>query len=375
MITGDPGRATREHLEIYINPCLEAANSSNLGFNIGPHCVSALCIADDTYVLADDPRKLQDIINIVGYYGKRYRLMFGADKTKVTVTGSKHDIKYYKDIPIWSLNGENITVAENNDHLGLVVSGLDEEQKNVDKNIQETRSSMFALLGKAFSHKCKISPTTQAHIWNIYCKPVLRSGLAALPIRPVVMKSVISFHRTILRGFLKLSKSSPIAPIYFLLGELPVEANLHMDVLNLFWNIWSNPQTTVFKAVEYILMMANNSSLTWAAHVRILCQMYDLPDPLALMKEAVWKKEKWKTLVNTKIITQHEKQMRQKALTNWKLGFLNIQMTGLSGRPHPILSDVLTSHEALKSRPHVKMLSGDKLCYATLAIERGGDPQ
>jgi hypothetical protein len=103
--------------------------------------------------------------------------------------------------------------------------------------------------------------------------------------------------------------------------------------------------------------------------------MYDLPDPLALMKEAVWKKEKWKTLVNTKIITQHEKQMRQKALTNWKLGFINIQMTGLSGRPHPILSDVLTSHEALKSRPHVKMLSGDKLCYATLAIERGGDPQ
>ena len=146
MITGDPGRATREHLEIYINPCLEAANSSNLGFNIGPHCVSALCIADDTYVLADDPRKLQDIINIVGHYGKRYRLVFGADKTKVTITGSKHDMQYYKDIPIWSLYGENITVADNNDHLGLVVSGLDEEQKNADKNILETRNSMFAFL-------------------------------------------------------------------------------------------------------------------------------------------------------------------------------------------------------------------------------------
>ena len=130
----------------------------------------------------------------------------------------------------------------------IILGLLSLDQINVDKNIQETRNSMFALLGKAFSHKCKISPTTQVHIWNIYCKPVLRSGLAALPIRPVVMKSVTSFHLTILRGFLKLSKSSPIAQIYFLLGELPVEANLHMDVLNLFWNIWSNPQTTVFKA-------------------------------------------------------------------------------------------------------------------------------
>ena len=56
----------------------------------------------------------------------------------MTITGSKHDIKYYKDIPIWSLHGENITVDENNDHLGLVVSGSDEEQTNVDKNIKET---------------------------------------------------------------------------------------------------------------------------------------------------------------------------------------------------------------------------------------------
>jgi hypothetical protein len=42
----------------YINPCQEAANSPNLGFNIGPNCVSAFCITDDTYVIADDPKKL-----------------------------------------------------------------------------------------------------------------------------------------------------------------------------------------------------------------------------------------------------------------------------------------------------------------------------
>jgi hypothetical protein len=93
--------------------------------------------------------------------------VFGADKTKVTITGSKHDMQYYKDIPIWSLYGENITVADNNDHLRLVVSGLDEEQKNVDKNILETRNSLFALLGKAFSYKCKISPTTQANMEHL----------------------------------------------------------------------------------------------------------------------------------------------------------------------------------------------------------------
>ena len=89
------------HFKTYINPCLTAANSSELGFSIGPICVSAVCIADDTYVLSDDPRKLQALINIIGHYGKRYRLIFGADKTKVTITGPKVDMRYYQDINLW----------------------------------------------------------------------------------------------------------------------------------------------------------------------------------------------------------------------------------------------------------------------------------
>ena len=363
------------NFKAYINPCLDAANSSNLGFNIGPHCVSAVCIADDTYVLSDDPRKLQNIINIVAHYGRRYRLIFGAEKTKVTITGSKVDMQYYSDINIWSLNGEKIKVTENNDHLGLVVSGEDEEIKNVDKNIQATRDSMFALLGQAFSYRCKLAPTVQLYIWNTYCKPVLRSGLSALPIRPPIMKTITSFHRTTLRGFLKLSQTSPIAPLYFLMGELPLEANLHMDVLILFWNIWSNPQTKVFDIVKYILMMTDNTSLTWAAHVRILCQTYQLPDPLTLMQGDPWPKEKWKTLINTRITVYHETVLRRKALGNWKLSLLNVQLTGLTGRHHPVLSGLFTTHDVSRLRPHVKMLAGDYTCYATLAIERGTDPQ
>ena len=95
-----------------------------------------MCVADDTHILSGDPRHLQDIINIVGHYGRQYRLIFGADKTKVTITGSKQDMMYYNDINIWSLYGEKLTVSEDNEHLGLIVSGIDEEIKNVDKNIK-----------------------------------------------------------------------------------------------------------------------------------------------------------------------------------------------------------------------------------------------
>ena len=362
------------HFKSYINPCLTAANSSKLGFYIGPICISAICVADDTYIISGNPRDLQGLINIIGHYGKRYRLVFGADKTKVTITGSKHDMLYYQDINIWSLYGDNLTVSENNDHLGLVVSGQDEEIKNIDKNISSARDSLFMFLGNIFSYKCKLSPTVQHHTWSVFIKPVLRSGLAALPVRPPVIKTISTFHHKILRALLKLSPYSPVAPLYFLFGELPIEASLHMDVLSTFWNIWVNPQTKVFEVVQYLLKMSDESSLTWSAHAKLLFQLYNLPDPLHLLSSPPWSKEKWKQYTHTAVISHHETVWRNKATNNYKLQYLNVKASGLSGRPHPILTRLLTTQDSFIVRPHLKMLAGDYLTYVNLSHDRGLDP-
>ena len=128
----------------------------------------------------------------------------------MTITGSKPYMSYYQDNNSWSLDGEPLKVTEDNEHLGLVVSGLNEELKNVDKKIDSARKTLFDLLGNIFSYKCKLSPVVSLHVGSIYVNPVLRSGLAALPIRPPIIKTVISFHNKILRGILKLSPRSPL---------------------------------------------------------------------------------------------------------------------------------------------------------------------
>ena len=322
--------------------------------------------------MSGTPRGLQGLINIVGHYGQRYRLIFGAEKTKVTVTGSRHDMQYYKDNSIWSLYEEKITVAENNDHLGLVVSGYSEELKNVDKNIKSARDSLFNFLGNIFAYKCKLSQKVQYHTWQVFIKPVLRSGLAALPIRPVVMQPLIKFHHKILRAILKLSKYSPVAPLYFLLGEPPLEASLHLDILSVFWNIWVNPQTKVFQVLKYLLMMSGSTSLTWSAHV---FQLYSLPDPLLLLDTTPWTKERWKNHTSIAVLSHHESVLRRNVIKNRKLQYLNVQCTGLTSRPHPVLSWLLTTQDVDMVRPHIKMLAGDYLCYSFLAHDRGLDPQ
>ena len=359
------------NFKAYINPCLIAANKPKLGFFIGPICVSVVSIADDTYVLSNNPRNLQSLINIIGHYGRRYRLIFGANKTKITVTGSRQDMEYYKDIQLWTLYGEKLNVTDDNDHLGLVVSGSNEEIKNIDRNIAAARASLFSFLGNIFAYKCKLSQAVQFHTWVTFIKPVLRSGLAALPIRPTTVKSLEIFHHKILRAILKLSKYSPVVPLYFLLGEPPISATLHLDVLSLFWNIWSNPQTKANEAVKYLLQMCDEKSLTWSAHVRILFALYSLPDPLALLGTPAWPKEKWKEYTKAAVVSYHEHTLRQKAGTNRKLKYLNVQTLSLLGKPHPILSWVSTTRDTVVIRPHLKMLSGDYLCYENLSHDRG----
>ena len=189
------------------------------------------------------------------------------------------------------------------------------------------------------------------------------------------MKSLTRFHNKILRGFLKLSHASPIPALHFLLGELPVEARVHMDTLSVFYNIWANPNTTAHKIVHYILRMADEKSVTWAAHLRMLCLKYDIPDPLKLLDSGdMWSKSTWSILVKTRITVYFESMLRQQAATNSKMNFLNVKVLGLSGTPHPSLLNITTTQDVLRLRPHLKLLSGDFLTRERESLDTGSSP-
>ena len=358
------------HYKTYINPCLNSVDRACIGFNIGPICVGATCCADDLYLSSDSPSSLQSLLNIVSHYAKRYRVSFNTSKTKAVITGSKHDMNYYKDLQIWSLNGEHVKVVENNDHLGLIVSGWQEEQKNIDKKISKCRASLFAMLGPAYAYRCKLSPVIQHHLWQTYNLPVLVSGLSALPIRPAHMSSLRLFHHKILRGILKLSPASPIPSLYFLLGELPLENKIDLEALTLFFSIWSNPATKLFEIVKYILKMADKNSLTWANHIRLVCLKYELPDPLHLLQYPAPSKASWKELIKTRVTVAAEQHWRREASNNSKMKYLNVNLLGLCGRPHPALLNIKTTRDTEKLRLHLKFLSGDFLTQQRIAKER-----
>ena len=120
--------------------------------------------------------------------------------------------------------------------------------------------------------------------------------------------------------------------------------------------------------------MSDNSSVTWSAHLRMIFLLYRLPDPLMLLNSQPWPKARWKQHTIAAVTSHHERVLRLRAVSNIKLQYLNVQVTGLSGRPHPILSWIQTTHDVTIVRPHLRMLAGDYPCYSYLAHDRGVPP-
>ena len=363
-----------DHYTVYNGPVLDTLENATLGVWIGSVNTGVTGVADDDFLMSDDPTKLQGLIEIAEHYGKRYRITYGASKTKITVSGPEIDRVYYRDTTPWRMGDSIIKVVEDNEHLGQVVSGLNQTEKNVDLRLKKGRGSLFSLLGPAFSYRCLLSPVVKLHLYRTFTCPILRSGLSSFTLRQNSLQPIIIFQRKSLRAILKLSKCSSIPALHFLTGELPIEGKIHRDVFSLFFSTWSNPDTKIHEIVKYLLKESTENSRTWSIFIKQLSVMYGLTDPLQCLQSDPPQKSVFKEHVITKITAFHEKELRQNSMSNSNMKYLNVSVCGLRGKRHPALSNLLTAFNVKKSRPHLKMLCMDYYTYEKRADQSGGSP-
>ena len=65
--------------------------------------------------------------------------------------------------------------------------------------------------------------------------------------------------------------------------------------------------------------------------------MYNIEDPLTMIKKPPPNKSTFSDCVKTKVTIFYEHQFRALAAKNSKMSLLNISLKGLNGHPHPVL--------------------------------------
>ena len=105
-----------------------------------------------------------------------------------------------------------------------------------------------------------------------------------------------------------------------------------------------------------------------------LSARYNLEDPSKSLAKDPPSQSQFKEQIITRITAFYEKELRIEASHNSCMEYFNVSVSGLRGRHHPALSNMITTDEVRTGRCHLKMLCGDYLTYKKKSDQSGGSP-
>ena len=349
------GINSSEFYKVYNNEQLNLAQSSRFGIQIGPVTISSIGQADDVALVADNPHALQGLLDLSLYFCRKKHVTLNPGKTKLQAFSSTKSSRLISASQV-NIDGEQIELVEEADHVGIVRS-VHGNLVHIQTRFSAHRKQVGALLaaGLAKSHRANPTATLRAH--QTYCLPVLLSGTAALVLKVSEVQLIEQYVKDTLCNLQKLLPKTPSCVIYFLGGQLPVTAHLHIRQLTLFGMVCRLKDSVLHQISEYQLSTSKLANGSWIMRIRELCIQYGLPSPLAMLQSPI-PKSKFKSLVKSLVLDYWEVKLRSDALSLPSLEFFHPYYMSLV-KPHPLWTTCNANpFEVNKAIVQARMLSG-----------------
>ncbi|CAG2234184.1 unnamed protein product [Mytilus edulis] len=200
---------------------------------------------------------------------------------------------------LFTLNGQPLQNSVKATHLGIDhdVNSKYGVKDCVPNRIQTARKTVYALMGAGLHGLNGLNPKVSMHLVKIYVLPRLLYGLDSIILSVSDMKLLSVYYTKLLKQIHHLSKHTATYAVYLLLGQIPVEAELHKRMLNFFGNIIRNHGSVERDvAIRQLAVMPRDSN-SWFVKIIDLTEQYGLPSPHDLINVPPGKIE-WKNIEN-----------------------------------------------------------------------------
>ena len=308
------GVSSSEFYKIFSRDQLAMAQDSKLGVALGNLSASAIGIADDTALVANDINSLKQI--------------FTTKSSKATSSFPESEIIY--------IENDIVERADFAEHVGIIRSPSG-NQPSIMARISAHRRAMAAVLHTGIARGHRGNPAAGLRVETTYGLPVLLSGISALVLTKAEEELINNNHKEMISNIQRLLPRTPRSVIHFLGGSLPGSAHLHLRQLSNFGMICRLPQKNILNNhARNIFNFSTVTTKSWFMMIRELCVKYDLPHPKELLENPLTK-ERYKSLVKKKVISFWEKVLRNEAAVLDSLLFFKPCFMSLT-RPHPLWS-------------------------------------
>ena len=105
---------------------------------------------------------------------------------------------------------------------------------NILLRISKHKSALGSVLSAGLARGHRGSPAAALRVHQLYCTPVLLSGLASLVLSKAEIRVIDSHYQNTIQSLQRLHEKTPRSIIYFLAGSLPGEAHLRLKQFSLF---------------------------------------------------------------------------------------------------------------------------------------------
>ena len=361
------GINSSDFYKLYNNEQLKAAQGSRLGVDIGSSVISAIGQADDVLLVSHSLYSLQLLVSLTENYCAKFRVLLEPTKTKLLCYCNPKQtflVDHSLNSQVITINNSPVSVATEAEHVGVLRSTTG-NMPHLLSRIAMHRKAMFCLLPAGLARKHRGNPAASLKLSQIYCLPVLLSGMASLVLSQAELKILDDHHLASLRKLLKLYDRTPRSFIYLLSGSLPASAILHQRQMSLFLMICHLVNDPLHRHAEYTLLHSEKCAKSWFIQVRDICLQYNLPHPLSLLYNPPTRLQA-RQLVKLRITEYWQQVLTEEASSLSSLQYLCPTKHSVA-RMHPLWAAAGSNpHEINKALILVKMMSGryrtERLC-------------
>ena len=353
------GVNSSDYYKLYNNEQLNTAQASGLGVDIGSSVVSAIGLADDVVLAANDVDSLHLLVTLTEKYCAKYRVKLVPSKTKLLVFSTesqRHLVEHAQLVHRISIGGEHVKFVSEAEHVG-VIRNISGNMPNILHRITAHKRAMGSTLSAGLARGHRGNPVASLKVEQLHGTSVLFSGLASLVLSSAEIKIIDHHYQLTVQNLQRLHDRTPRCLVFLMAGCLPGEALLHMKQLTLFSMICHLPSDPLNSHARTVLVSASSTAKSWFQQIRELCLKYSLEHPLYLLDNPPVRTS-FKKLVKEAVVSYWENILREEAS---KLPSLEFFVPGNHSLqyPHPLWTTAGSNiFECHKSTVLAKMISG-----------------
>ena len=185
-----------------------------------------LLYADDTILLSESTKDLQNMLNILHDYCQHWHLTVNTAKTKIVVF-SRGKIR---NLPYLSYGDNQVEVGHSYNYLGVLFNYDGRYNTNLKKQISQAKRAMFALLSK--SRKLQLPLDLQCHLFDACIVPILLYGCEVWGFTNIV--EIERVHNSFCKYILRLSPRTANSIALGELGRTRLSCTIKQRMVN-FW--------------------------------------------------------------------------------------------------------------------------------------------